>query len=494
MKKTLVIGSGFSSLSTACYLAKAGMEVHVYEKNESAGGRARRWSNEGFHFDMGPTWYWMPDVFDKFFADFGKHSSDYYQLEKLDPAYRVHFGNGESVVVAGSTEEIIDSFEQIEPGSGARLHSFLNKAKKNYEIAIKDLVYLPGESALELVNGQSIKRVNQCFSQITQEAKKVVSDPRLQKVLEFPALFLGAKPSKTPAFYSFMNYADFGLGTWHPRRGMYAVVEAMVELAESLGVTFHYNSPVQHIENGLPGRATGILVNNNLIQGDFIISGADYAHTESLLDSSYKNYSTHYWDKKVFAPSALLFYIGFDTKIENVEHHSLFFDADFDDHSASIYDREEWPENPLFYASFPSKTDKFFAPEGQEAATILIPIAPGLKENDDTRNKYLEIVLDRLAKNSGQDLKDKILFYRSYAISDFIEDYNSFKGNAYGLANTLMQTAFLRPKIRNKKLKNLFYTGQLTVPGPGVPPSLISGKITADLLIKEMAKELSSKR
>lgn len=493
MKKIVVIGSGFSSLSTACYLAKAGLEVHVYEKNESAGGRARRWSNEGFHFDMGPTWYWMPDVFDKFFADFGKHSSDFYQLEKLDPAYRVHFDNGESVVVAGSTEEIIQSFEEIEPGSGVRLKKFLVKASRNYEIAIKDLVYLPGVSPLELVNTKTVKRVNQFFSQITDEARKVCKDPRLQKVLEFPALFLGAKPSKTPAFYSFMNYADFGLGTWHPKRGMYAVVEGMVELAESLGVTFHYNSAIQQIQNGLPGKVSGILVNNEIVEADYVVSGADYAHTETLLDDSYKNYSEEYWEKKVFAPSALLFYIGFNTKVKNVEHHSLFFDTDFDRHSNSIYDSKEWPENPLFYASFPSKTDSFFAPDGMEAATILIPVAPGLKEGDETRNKYLDIVLERLSANCGQDLKQHISFYRSYAISDFEKDYNSYKGNAYGLANTLMQTAFLRPKIRNKKLKNLFYTGQLTVPGPGVPPSLISGKITADLLLDEMVKKTKNR-
>lgn len=484
MKKVLVIGSGFSSLSTACYLAKAGLDVHVYEKNSTPGGRASRWINEGFKFDLGPTWYWMPDVFDKFFSDFGKKSSDYYELERLDPAYQVHFANGEKVVLAGNTEDIIKSFEEIEPGSAPRLKKFLNKAKDNYEIAIKDLVYQPGESPLELMNLRTLKRAGQFFTQISDEARQVCKDPRLQKVLEFPALFLGAKPSKTPAFYNFMNYADFGLGTWHPKGGMYAVVEGMVELAESLGVKFHYNSPVQHISNGQPGMASGILINNKLVKADYVISGADYAHTESLLDNSYQNYSANYWDKKVFAPSALLFFIGFNTKVKNVAHHSLFFDTDFEKHSSSIYDSAEWPENPLFYASFPSITDNSFAPEGKESATILIPLAPGLKEDADTRNYYLDMVLKRMSANSGQQLRNEMLFYKSFSVSDFEKRYNSYKGNAYGLANTLRQTAFLRPKIRNKKLKNLFYTGQLTVPGPGVPPSLISGKISADMLLK----------
>lgn len=485
-KKAVILGSGFSSLSAACYLAQAGLEVHVYEKNSTIGGRARRWSKGGFNFDMGPTWYWMPDVFEKFFNDFGKSSSDYYELIKLDPAYKVHFSENDSVVIAGDTEQIVNSFEKIEPGSSVRLRRFLKKAQRNYEIAINDLVYSPGESPLELLNVQTLSRANQFLQSISNDAKKVCKDPRLQKVLEFPALFLGAKPSDTPSFYSFMNYADFGLGTWHPKKGMYSVVEGMAKLAGELGVRFHLNSPVTKIFNGQPQLASGIEVADKFVKAEYVISGADYAHTETLMEDSYRNYSTQFWEQKVFAPSALLFYIGFDKKIENVAHHSLFFDTDFDEHAKAIYDTQKWPSKPLFYASFPSKTDPYFAPEGKEAATILIPLAPGIEENDQIRNHYLNLVLDRLSTHTGQDLHKAVELYRSYAVKDFEKDYNSYKGNAYGLANTLKQTAFLRPKLKNKRLKNVFYAGQLTVPGPGVPPSLISGKICAESLLKQL--------
>ena len=484
-KKIAIIGSGFSSLAAASYLAKAGHEVTVYEKNKTLGGRARRMSKDGFHFDMGPTWYWMPDVFEKFFADFGKKSSDYYLLHKLSPAYQVYFDNHESIVISDNLPEIINTFESIEKGSGKKLEKFIKTAKENYAIAVEKMVYKPGDSFFELVSTETILRVHQFFSTISKDVKKEFKDNRLQQILEFPVLFLGAKPSNTPSFYSFMNYADFGLGTWHPEKGMYSVVEAMVTLATSLGVNFVTNASVTKItvENG---KTSGISVNNEDIATDLILSGADYHHTETLLDANYRSYSESYWEKRVFAPSSLLFYVGFDKKIENVEHHTLFFDAPFEPHAKEIYDTKEWPKNPLFYASFPSKTDAFFAPEGKEAATFLIPLAPGLEDNLEIREKYFDIIIERLEKITGQSLKDFVIFKESFCVNDFINDYNSYKGNAYGLANILTQTAFLRPKIKSNKVDRLFFTGQLTVPGPGVPPSLISGKIVSEKILKSI--------
>jgi phytoene desaturase len=482
--KIAIIGSGFSSLAAATYMAKAGYEVTVYEKNETYGGRARQYFNDGFTFDMGPTWYWMPDVFEKFFADFGKKPSDYYQLEKLDPAYQVYFGEHDSVTIPGNFEEICEIFEQEEKGSSKHLRKFIKAAKDNYDIAVKDIVYRPGVSPLELVTPKTAIRVGQFFSTIRKEVRKRIKSNKLIQILEFPVLFLGAKPSNTPAFYNFMNYADFGLGTWHPKGGMYKVVEGMVSLAEQLGVNFVNNANVEEIIIDSDNKVQGLVVNGKNIATDLVLSGADYAHTETLLPQKARQYSTQYWDKRVFAPSSLLFYVGFDKKLENVEHHTLFFDTDFDVHAQSIYDTITWPEKPLFYASFPSITDDALAPKGKEAATFLIPLAPGLEDNDELREKYFNIIIERLERLTGQNVKENIIFKESYCVNDFIKDYNSFKGNAYGLANILTQTAFLRPKIKSKKVKNLYFTGQLTVPGPGVPPSLISGKIASDLILK----------
>lgn len=484
MKKNIaIIGSGFSALAASCYLAKTGNSVTIYEKNANIGGRARQFSKQGFTFDMGPTWYWMPDVFERFFSDFGKRPSDYYSLIKLSPAYRVYFGKDDFITIEDTLEKIIVAFENEEPGSSIKLKAFISKAQDNYNVAIKDLVYRPGVSPLELITVETAKKINQFFNTISKEVRSEFSNPKLISILEFPVLFLGAKPSRTPAFYNFMNYADFGLGTFHPKSGMYSVVDGMVTLATELGVQIRTNQNVEKI-NVENKKAVGITVDGIEISADVILSGADYYHTETLLNTKHRQYSEAYWNKKTLAPSALLFYVGFDKKIENVSHHTLFFDVDFEAHSKSIYDIPEWPKNPLFYASFPTVTESYFAPEGKEAATFLIPLAPNLEDTVELREKYFEKIISRLESTTNQELKKYVIFKESYCINDFISDYNSYKGNAYGLANTLLQTAFLRPKLKSGKVENLFFTGQLTVPGPGVPPALISGKLAAGLIEK----------
>ena len=489
MKTTIqIIGSGFSSLAAACYLAKEGNDVSIYEKNNTIGGRARQLKKDGFTFDIGPTWYWMPDVFERFFADFNKKPSDYYELIKLSPAYQVYFDTNDFVTIADNLPEIITTFESIEKGSGQKLAAFMKEAQSNYDIAIKNLVYRPGESPLELITPETAMKVGQFYSTISKDIRKQFKNQKLIQILEFPVLFLGAKPSDTPSFYSFMNFADFGLGTWHPKNGMYSVILAMENLARELGVKIHTNAAVESIlvENG---KTSGIQVNSEKIYADIVVSGADYHHSETLLDKKDRMYSENYWNKKTFAPSSLLFYVGFDKKIQHTEHHSLFFDVDFDTHAADIYDNPKWPENPLFYASFPSKTDASSAPEGKEAGIFLIPLAPGIEDTPELREKYFDKIITRLEKLTQQSVKENILFKESFCINDFIKDYNSYKGNAYGMANTLLQTAFLRPKLKSKKVKNLYFTGQLTVPGPGVPPSLISGKLVADLIKKHYKTE-----
>ncbi|MFD1163182.1 phytoene desaturase family protein [Hwangdonia seohaensis] len=484
MKQTVnIIGSGFSSLAASCYLAQEGYSVTIFEKNKTIGGRARQLKKDGFVFDIGPTWYWMPDVFERFFADFNKKPSDYYTLEKLNPAYSVYFGKDDFITIEDTLEKIILAFEKEESGSSNKLKKFIKDAKDNYDVAIKDLVYNPGISPLELITPTTVKKINQFFSTIKRNVRKEFKNERLIKILEFPVLFLGAKPSDTPSFYSFMNYADFGLGTFHPKKGMYQVILAMENLARELGVTIKTNSPIDKIivKNSV---AKGIVSNGETYISDIVVSGADYHHTETLLEKPYRQYSEKYWSKKIFAPSSLLFYVGFNKKLKHVNHHTLFFDVDFETHAKAIYDNPKWPENPLFYASFPSKTDSSTAPEGKEAGIFLIPLAPGLEDTQELREQYFEKIITRFENLTSQSVKNNIIFKESFCINDFINDYNSYKGNAYGMANTLLQTAFLRPKLKSKKVSNLYFTGQLTVPGPGVPPSLISGKLVANLVSK----------
>ena len=480
--KIIVIGSGISSLSSASFLAKEGHDVTIIEKNDQIGGRARKFSKEGFTFDMGPSWYWMPDVFERFFNDFDKTSADFYNLKKLNPAYHVYFGENDYIAIPDEIEKICNVFEKEEKGSSIELLKFMKMAKENYKIAVTDMLYkMPGISPLELITIDTVKRVGYFFTNIKKQVHKRFKNPKLRSILEFPVLFLGAESSNTPAFYNFMNYADFGLGTWQPDNGFYDVVKAMIKIGKSFGVKYYNNSNVTQIVTK-NASATGIMVNNKIINSQYILSGADYNHTETLLPESKRQYSQKYWSNKTLAPSSLLFYLGFDKKLKNLTHHNLFFDTDFNLHSKEIYKDPKWPSKPLFYANFTSMTNNHTAPEGCENGFILVPIAPDLKDNEDLREKYFKIVIDRIENITKQTIKENIIYKKSFCVNDFVGEYNSYKGNAYGLANTLLQTSFLRPKLKSSKVKNLFFTGQLTVPGPGVPPSVISGKLVADLI------------
>lgn len=491
MQKIAVIGSGFSGLSTSAYLASAGYEVHVFEKNEVAGGRARQFRTEtGYVFDMGPSWYWMPDVFEKFFNDFGFSVSDFYELKLLNPSFDVVFDKKDTMSVPEKYDELCNLFESIEKGSSAQLTKFMSEAEYKYKTGIEKIVYKPGLSITEFIDLDIIKGAFrlQIFSSFSKHVRKYFSHPKLIALMEFPVLFLGAMPSETPALYSLMNYAGLKLGTYYPMGGFGKVIDAMSKVAEKNGVVFHYNSPVEKIEIE-NNQAKKIVINGEQFAFDAIVASADYNHVESkLLPVEYRNYSEAYWDKKTFAPSSLIFYLGVNKRIKSLEHHTLFFDEDLDLHSREIYKNPKWPTKPLFYVCCPSKTDDGIAPEGHENLFLLMPIAAGLGDTNELREKYFDMMMERLEKQTGEEILSHIDFKKSYCVNDFILDYNSYKGNAYGLANTLSQTANLKPKIRNKKVKNLFYTGQLTVPGPGVPPSIISGKVAATQLIKHLNK------
>jgi len=487
-KKVIVIGSGFAGLAAASCLAKEGFEVTVLEKNGSPGGRARQFTVDGFVFDMGPSWYWMPDVFDDYFAHFGKKVSDYYDLLRLDPSYAVVYGEKDVLDIPADLGEFKKMLEGIEPGAGAQLDKFLAQAKYKYQVGIHDLVKRPSRSLMEFASpGLLMDMIRMdIFQSMSKHVRKYFSHEKIIRLMEFPVLFLGETAENIPALYSLMNYADIALGTWYPKKGMHEIIKGMVALAEEKGVKIRYSAEVDkiEIESGLAKSVR--LKSGETINADVIVAGADYHHVDRhLLDSKYSNYSENYWDKRVMAPSSLLFYLGIDKRLKNLRHHNLFFDEPLGPHADAIYTSPRWPDKPLFYASVPSITDPTVAPEGMENMFLLIPLAPDLEDSEEVREKYYHIIMNRLEKITGQEVRSHVIYKRSYAHSDFKADYHAFKGNAYGLANTLLQTAILKPRLKNKKVKNLYYTGQLTVPGPGVPPSLISGGVVAREVIKE---------
>lgn len=480
--KVVVIGAGFAGLAAACSLAQQGHQVTVLEKNDRPGGRARQYSEAGFTFDMGPSWYWMPDVFEDFFKKFGKSTADYYELIRLDPSYRIIFGQDDIMEVPARMEALYAMFESYEPGSSAKLKQFLDEAAYKYQVGMAEFVFKPSHSILEFADPRILASMFrlQMFSSLSSAVRKLFKNEQLIQLLEFPVLFLGATPQKTPALYSLMNYADLALGTWYPKGGMYEIVKAMVSLAEELGVEIRLNQEVTgiHVTNG---RATQVVTADATYTVDAVVGGADYHHLEQeVLQPQHRRYTPAYWDKRTMAPSSLLFYVGVNKKLPGLLHHNLFFDEDLGVHAHEIYEDPQWPSKPLFYLCAPSVTDDTVAPEGSENLFFLIPLAPNLTDTEELREQYFDIILERFRALTGHDIRDNIVYKRSYAHRDFQKDYHAFKGNAYGLANTLLQTAFLKPKMRNPHIGNFFYTGQLTTPGPGVPPSLISGQVVAE--------------
>ena len=495
MPEAIIIGAGFAGLSCATALAARGYRVTVVEKNDQPGGRARQWEQGGFIFDMGPSWYWMPDVFEEYFGRYGHQVSDFYQLDRLDPSYQVVFGPGDTVAVPAGLPALRALFEGLEAGAGARLDEFLRQAAYKYRVGMGEFVWKPSRSVREFLDPRLVVDAVRLdlLQSMSSHLRKFFRHPHLLKLLEFPVLFLGATPQNTPALYSLMNYADLALGTWYPRGGMHQIVRALVAVAEENGVTIRLSAPVAAIEVGEEGRATGVrLESGETLAADVVVAAADYHHCEQqLLPARWRTYDEAYWQSRVMAPSALLFYVGVNRRCAHLTHHTLFFDEDFDQHAADIYATPAWPARPLFYVSAPSVTDPTVAPAGCENLFILMPVAPGLTDDDDaTRARYYDLLMTRLEQHCGHAIRPHVVVRRAYAHRDFRADYHAFRGNAYGLANTLRQTALLKPRLNSRKVRNLYYAGQLTVPGPGVPPALISGEVVA----REVAREFPPNR
>ncbi|HEV2355224.1 MAG TPA: phytoene desaturase family protein [Puia sp.] len=486
MSRIAVIGAGFAGLSAASYLAVEGHEVEVFEKHAKPGGRARQFTtSQGYTFDMGPSWYWMPDVFERYFADFGTSPDEHYRLHLLDPAFHVVYGGGNILSVPDEYDRLKSLFDRIEPGGGARLDKFMRGAQFKYETAMRRLIYSPGLSVTEFMRADVLRGAwsLQLFTSLSRHLRKYFRDPRLLTLMEFPVLFLGGTANNIPALYSLMNYAGLKLGTWYPQGGFGKVVSSMETIAGNCGVAFHYDCPVERITTS-KGRAEGVVVDRTVHRFDAVIGAADYHHVEQLLPAEWRNYPESYWENRTMAPSCLVYYLGVRKRIRRLTHHTLFFDGNMEEHIRNIYRDPKWPENPQFYVGCPSKTDPTVAPADHENLFLLMPLAPGLADSDVMREQYFRMMIRRLELHAGEPIEPFIDFKASFGINDFISQYNAYRGNAYGLANTVRQTAIGKPRVRNRKLSNLFYAGQLTVPGPGVPAALVSGKIAAGLAIR----------
>lgn len=493
-RKATVIGAGFSGLVSAGLLADYGFEVDLYEKNPFIGGRASSLHIDGFHFDKGPSWYWMPDVYEHAFHRLGSSRSEQYGLTRLDPAFRVYFAKEDYVDIPDKYEELQDMLEGMEPGAGRALVLFMKEAREKYELGMNGMAGMPSVSWLEFLSPLLWKSALKMdlFSSVADHVRRRFKNERIRKIMEFPVLFLGASASRIPALYTMMNYAGMCLGTFYPEGGFAGVVNGFSRVVEMKGVNIHTSSPVSGFEMENQSVKRVILESGQVVETDLIVGTGDYAHIDGLLEKDHRNYKSEYWEKKVFAPSSLLYFIGLDKKLDNIEHHNLFFHAPFDRHIETIYSEPGWPDDPLFYVCCPSRTDSSVAPAGHENLFFLMPIATGLEDSVEIREHYFELLISKFEEITAQNIRDHIIVKKSYGLDDFKNEYNAYGGNAYGLANTLRQTAILKPSIRHRKISNLFYAGQLTVPGPGVPPSLMSGEIVADYISRKFNVKINS--
>lgn len=490
-KRIVVIGAGFGGLAAAALLARDGHQVTVLEKNEMSGGRARVWREAGFSFDMGPSWYLMPDAFEIYFAHFGKKPEDLYKLIRLDPSYRIFFGPNDKLDISSDLQTNIKLFDSLEPGSGQKLIEYLEQAKYQYDVSMKQFLYKNFTSIFDFFNKRMLTegRKLHVLENLDAFTKRYFKSERLQKILQYSMVFLGGAPSNTPALYSVINHADFNLGVWYPEGGFNSVAMAIQKLAESYGAKFFFNSEVTAIDVQ-DGVAKSVKTTTQSYDTDIVIGNGDYHHIETkLLPKSARSYSDRYWNNRTVAPSAFIIYLGLDKELKSLSHHNLVLSNDWTKHFNAIFDKPSWPEEPSYYVCAPAKTDSTVAPAGKENLFILVPIAGGLPETPEFREEFANKIIAHFEEEIGESISTSIVVKRIFTGSDFAKNYNAFKGTALGLSHTLMQTAMFRPRMKSKKVKNLYFTGQFTQPGIGVPMTLISGQLTRENITSDYGQD-----
>lgn len=485
--KAVVIGAGLGGLAAAALLARDGWNVTVLEKNDGPGGRARTWSESGFLYDMGPSWYLMPSAFERYFALFGKKPADYFDLVRLDPSYRVFYEPGDFVDVAADPAGNSAAFDRLEPDGAAKTRRFMERAAEQYDLAVRHFLYRDYDGLSSFLRRDIIKYGPRLgfIRNVHDLVKSEIRAERLQQILEYTMVFIGGSPRKTPAFYALMSYIDQGLGVWYPMGGINRLVGALHELGQSLGVRYEFSRPARKIDvEG--GRVRAVSVDGGSFDADVVIANADYHHVETqLLDGGLRTYSDRYWRRRVLSPSAFILYCGLNERLEGLRHHNLYFASDWDRHFATVFGRKSWPDDFSYYVSCPSQTDPAVAPPGKENLFFLVPVAPGLDDTDDVREAFAGKVLDQFEGLIGRPVRKSFEVRRIFSQRDFTDDYNTYLGTAFGLSHTLFQTAAFRPQSRSRRVPNLYFCGQYTHPGVGMPMIMIAAELTAARIARE---------
>ena len=482
----LIVGAGIGGLSLAAILADAGKDVTIIEKNSTPGGRARVYQEKGYTFDMGPSWYIMPDIYEKFFQELGLSIEDCYDLVRIDPSYRIFFKNREQIDVSSKIEENIELFGKMEENGGEKLRRYLEKAGRDYRIAVDELLMRDYDQLRNLIDGKLIREGLKLplFGNIDDYISGIFSSEEAKRVLEYSIGFIGGSPRNTPSIYYIMNHVDLKLGVWYPMGGIGKVVEKLYELCVEKGVKFKFDEIVTKVlsENG---KAIGVETSKGVYKSDRVVINADYPFAElNLLDETERTYETKYWESKLFAPSALVIYIGLMRKLNNLEHHNLYLAGDWSLGFNTLYDLNdpEWPGNVSYYVNVTSRTDPSVAPKNGETVFILIPTPDDFEDTPESREALYRKIVGHIEETMGEEIIGNEVVKSIFGPNDFVQDYNAYKGTSLGLVHTLTQSAIFRPSHRSKKLKNLYYNGHYTHPGIGVPLVLISSQILAKTL------------
>lgn len=484
--KVVVIGGGIGGLAAAALLAKHGYQVTILEKNEMLGGRARKYVDGPYVFDMGPSWYMMPDVFETYFQLLSKDIKEYLDLKKLPIHYKVFYDNGNTYLINENLEDVKLQFEKAEKGASENLQRYLDKSRQLYQVATDKMVFFDYQTIWPLLNPGLLFKLPliSLLKNFHQDVATYFKNPELQKIIEFTTVFLGGSPYNTPAFYELISHTDFNQGIFYPQGGIFKIVEALEKICLEFGVIIEKSVEVQKIvvENGVARQVIG---NNKEYDADVVVGNADYHFLETkLLEKKWQTYSDNYWNKKTLSPSGLIIYLGLDKKFAKLEHHNLYFNDSWEDGFKKVYQEPSWPENSSYYVHVPSRTDNSVAPENHETMMILVPVAAGLGDADEIREEQAVKVLQHLERLIGEPITPHIKSKRIFSHRDFISAYHAFRGCAFGLAHTLRQTAMFRPKNFSRKVKNLYFVGQYTNPGVGMPTTLISAQIVANLIKK----------
>ncbi len=489
MRKVVVVGAGVGGIAAAARLARQGYRVTVVEKNGAPGGRCGSLEVDGHRFDTGATMLLMPAFYRAAFRDLGERMEDHLDLTRVDPTYRLHFGDGTGLELTSDRERMRDQLEAIEPGSYDGFVRYMDAAARHFRLGVPRFMareYRSLAAFLSPSNLLTFARLDVLASHY-DDVGRYFRDERLRTAFTFQDLYLGLSPYAAPAAFSLIQWTEFADGVWAPRGGMYSVVEALFAIAERWGVRFRFDAPVARIDVA-GDRATGVTLEDGTALGaDVVLANADLVYVYRHLLP--QDRAARRLERLKHGTSALTFLWGLDTKVPQIGTHNLFFAPDIRGGFAPLFDGRGLPDDPHFYVYAPSRLDPTMAPPGHDSLMVALPTANLDERNppdwDAIRARARAAVLRRLEAFGLRGLEDHVEFERTIAPPDWASRYNLVKGSTHGLSYELTQVAYFRPHNRHARYRNLYFVGASTHPGTGLPNVLVSAGFAAERIVED---------